>query len=66
MVGETEFEKSDLFRFLQIAERHGLPVYPSQAELMYVMARGEQSLMNGRFRIRLGAGEGVFVIPFTA
>lgn len=44
VVGETEFEKSDLFHFLQIAERHGLPVYPSQAELMYVMARGEQSL----------------------
>ena len=39
IVVEEEFEKSDLYRFLTIAEKHGIPVYPSQAELMYILAR---------------------------
>jgi len=44
VVGEENFEKSDLYRFLKIAEKHGLPVYPSQAELMYVMARRDTEM----------------------
>lgn len=42
--GETDFTKSDLFRFLEIARRHDLAVYPSQAELMYIMARRAEPL----------------------
>ena len=40
------FEESDLYRFLQRAQRHGLPVYPSQAELMYIMARRDEGMSN--------------------
>ncbi len=39
IVDEPQFEKSDLYRFLQIAQKHGIPVYPSQETLQYVMAR---------------------------
>lgn len=31
---EPNFEKSDLYRFIQIAERHGLAVYPSYKKLI--------------------------------